>query len=152
MEANRETAEGSERNAYEELQCYTLTRGDAAFIHQHVVDAWMAQHADESTKPIALTFALVGLYLHVERGFSGRQVQRTHMKMAQHKRKWPSFPLPTNRGSVNACQVMASPPGVERDQAIDAWCLSVWSAFQGSRQTIVELLQDFHFTAGGGGF
>ncbi|HYK19450.1 MAG TPA: DUF5946 family protein [Pyrinomonadaceae bacterium] len=141
MDATNETAEGSERNAYEELQCYTLTHGDAAFIHQHVVDAWIAQHADESTKPIALTFALVGLYLHVERGFSGRQVQRTHMKLAQHKRKWPSFPLPTNRGSVTARQVMASPPGAERDQAIDAWCSSVWSAFQSSREAIAQLLQ-----------
>ena len=51
----------SERHAYDELQCYTLARGDLAFIHQHVVDAWAAQHADERTKPIGLTFALVGL-------------------------------------------------------------------------------------------
>lgn len=62
----------SECDAYNELQCYTLGQGDLAFIHQHVVDSWTAQHADEQTKPISLTFALVGLYLHVEKGFSGR--------------------------------------------------------------------------------
>ena len=47
---------------------------DPAFIHQHVMDAWAVQTADELTKPIQLTFALVGLYLHVEMAFSGRQV------------------------------------------------------------------------------
>jgi hypothetical protein len=42
----------SEQQAYDELQCYTLGHSDPGFIHQHVVDAWAAQHADERTKPI----------------------------------------------------------------------------------------------------
>lgn len=75
----------SEQHAYHELQCYTLAHGDVEFIHQHVVDVWAAQHADETTKPIGLAFALVGLYLHVERGVSGRQVQRVHMALARRK-------------------------------------------------------------------
>jgi hypothetical protein len=131
----------SERDAYDELQCYTLAHGDPAFIHQHVVDAWAAQHADEQTKPIALTFALVGLYLHVEKGFSGRQVQKTHMQLAQRKRNWPSFPLPRDRGSVNASLVMETAAGPERDQAIHAWCASVWDAFRESHEAVVELLK-----------
>ena len=89
--------EASEQLAYEELQCYTLGHGDPGFIHQHVVDAWAAQHADEQTKPIGLTFALIGLYLHVERGFSGRQVQRVHMILSQYERTWPS-------STCNRCQ------------------------------------------------
>jgi len=68
----------TQHEAYDALCAYTLTRGDAAFIHQHVVDAFAAQSADEATKPITLTFALVGLYLHVERQFTGREVQRAH--------------------------------------------------------------------------
>jgi hypothetical protein len=48
---------------YDELCCYTLERGDASFIHQHVVDAQIAQQASDATKPIALAFALAGLYL-----------------------------------------------------------------------------------------
>src|SRR5688500_4296697 len=54
------------QDRYEELCCYTLAHGHAAFIHQHVVDAQAAQAAGEHTKPIAITFALAGLYLHVE--------------------------------------------------------------------------------------
>ena len=130
----------SEQEAYVELQSYTLTHGDPAFIHQHVVDAWAAQHADEQTKPIGLTFALVGLYLHVDKGFSGKQVQRTHMALARHKQNWPSFPLPQERGSITAIQVMAKDAGPERDQAIDALCASVWEAFHESRQAIDALL------------
>ena len=78
---------GSELDAYHELSAYTQTHGDLTFIHQHVVDAWAAQHAVEAGKSIGLTFALAGLYLHLERGFSGRQVQRAHMEMGRRKRQ-----------------------------------------------------------------
>jgi hypothetical protein len=131
----------SEQAAYDELQCYTLAHGDPAFIHQHVVDAFAAQHATGETKPIAITFALVGLYLHVERGFSGRQVQRTHMALARQRQRWPSFPLPQGRGSLTAVQVMAERPGPDRDRAIDAWCRSVWEAFRESHQAVADLLR-----------
>jgi hypothetical protein len=128
--------------AYDELQAYTLAHGGPAFIHQHVVDAWAAQHADEQTKPIALTFALVGLHLHLERGFSGRQVQRAHSTLARHKRSWPSFALPRERGSVTASRVMAAPAGPERDQAIDVWCASVWAAFGDNHRAVAELVEE----------
>ncbi len=142
-EAGSAAAVPSEEDAYDEVQCYTLARGDPAFIHQHVVDAWAAQHADERTKPIALTFALVGLYLRVGRRFSGRQVQRAHMTLARQKRSWPSFALPPERGSITASQVVAAPAGPERDQAIDAWCASVWDAFRDSHQAVAELLERY---------
>jgi len=131
----------SEQQAYEELQCYTLGHGGPEFIHQHVVDAWAAQHADEQTKPIGLTFALVGLYLRVERMLSGRQVQRVHMQLGRNKRTWPSFPLPRDRGSVTAVNVMAAVAGPERDRAIDSWCASVWGAFSDSHLAVAELLE-----------
>src|SRR5438067_3221775 len=49
---------------------------------QHVVDAYAAQTARASTKPITLAFALVGLYLHLEKNQTGKQVQRVHMLLA----------------------------------------------------------------------
>jgi uncharacterized protein DUF5946 len=133
----------SNRDAYHELSCYTLTHGHPSFIHQHVVDAFAAQEADEQTKPIALTFAVVGLFLHVEKGQTGRQVQRAHMKMAQRKRQWPAFSLPRERGTITAVDVMRAAPGAERDQAIDAWCASVWDAFRGNRDVVVRLLTEY---------
>ncbi len=137
----------NETDAYNELQFYTLAHGDPAFIHQHVVDAWAAQHADERTKPLGLTFALIGLYLHIEKGFSGRQVQRAHMALARRRREWPSFALPQERGSVTAIQVMAAPAGPERDRAIDEWCASVWSSFRDSHQAVAESVKRHGITA-----
>ena len=130
----------SELEAYHELCAYTLTHGDPAFIHQYVVDTFTAQHADKQTKPIAITFALVGLYLHLEKGFSGRAVQRAHMALAKRKEPWPSFTLPRDRGSMTAVDALFAPPGAERDQAIDAWCASVWSAYQENRDAVAGLL------------
>jgi hypothetical protein len=122
------------------LSAYTLTHGDPAFIHQHVVDAFGAQQADKSTKPITLTFALVGLYLRVEKRRSGRQVQLVHMKLAQRKRQWPTWSLPRERGTMTAADVLLAAPGTERDRAIDAWCASVWKAFRAHREAVVKLL------------
>jgi hypothetical protein len=132
----------SELDEYHALSCYTLEHGDPAFIHQHVVDAFTAQHADERTKPIGLTFALIGLYLHVERGFSGREVQRVHMALAKQKRAWPPFALPEHRGSITVIDVTAAAPCAERDDAIDRWCVSVWGAFASHRDTVIALLRE----------
>ena len=133
----------SEEDIFHELCAYTLQRGDAAFIHQHVVDAFAAQRADVQTKPVKVAFALAGLYLHVEKGLSGRQVQLAHMQMARRRRIWPTFVLPGDRGAVTVLHVMAQPAGTERDQSIDNWCVSVWEAFAGSRNAVVEFLQPY---------
>jgi hypothetical protein len=129
-------------DAYDQLQAYTLGHGDPAFIHQHVVDAGAAQRADAQTKPIGLTFALVGLCLHVEHGFTGRQVQKVHQQLARHKRAWPSFSIPASRGTMTAADVMAVPAGPLRDRAICAWCASVWDAYRDQHAAIKMLLRE----------
>ena len=129
-------------DAYHELCYYTLGHGDPSFLHQHVVDAFAAQNADEQTKPIKLTFALVGLYLHIEKQFSGKQVQQVHMDLARRKQPWPPFALPSDRGSLTVADVLAVPAGAARDKAIDAWCESVWEAFRDCRPTVAALLRE----------
>lgn len=130
-----------EDDAYDELCCYSLAHRGPAFLHQHVVDAFAAQRANARTKPIQLTFALVGLYLHLEQQYTGRQVQRAHMIIARRTRAWPAFALPTGRGSITAASVLTAPAGPERDRAIEAWCAAVWEAYGDSRQVVVDLLQ-----------
>lgn len=129
------------RDAYDAVCCYTLSHGGAAFIHQHVVDAFAAQDSSAGDKPIRLTFALVGLYLHVEKRFTGRQVQLAHMKLGRKKRKWPTFQIPDHRGDITAATVLAASPGQQRDAMIDEWCNSVWHAFSNNRESIEELLK-----------
>jgi hypothetical protein len=128
--------------AYHELCCYTLSHGHPSFIHQHVVDAFAAQDAREEDKPIRLTFALVGLYLHVERGFTGRQAQLAHMKLGRKKRTWPALRVPDDRGAITATTVMAAEPGDQRDEMIRAWAACVWQAFSENRATIELLLNE----------
>lgn len=117
-----------------------MARGDANFIHQHVVDAFAAQDASENDKPIRLTFALVGIFLHLEKGFTGREVQRAHMKLARKKQPWPSFELPGDRGSIRAGDVAALPPEM-RESKIENWLESVWAAYSDQKQIIESLLK-----------
>jgi hypothetical protein len=135
------------QDIYNELAYYTLAHGDPAFIHQHVVDAFAVQEAYAATKPVAATkpiaivFGLVGLYLHIEKGFTGRQVQIAHMRLAARRKQWPAVQLPEKRGEVTIADVLAASAGPERDAMIDRWCASVWDACKGCRPLIADLLQ-----------
>jgi hypothetical protein len=131
-----------EQEAFDALCGYTLSRGDAEFIHQHVVDAFAAQHVDARTKPIKLTFALVGLYLLVEKGRTGKQVQQVHMLLGRRRNAWPKFTLPRTRGSVTVVGVMMEAEGAARDAAIYAWCKAVWDAFSDSGPLVAKLLEE----------
>jgi hypothetical protein len=127
-------------SAYDEVYAYTM--GRAGFILQHVVDAQTAQTADATTSPMGIVFALVGLYLRVERQSSGHDVQRVHQRLARDKRRWPAIALPRDRGRVTAADVLEAAPGPARDGSIDDWCRSVWLAYADSRPAIVNLLRE----------
>ena len=132
----------SDQDLFNELSYYTLSHRDPRFIHQHVVDAYAAQHANEQTKPVSVVFSLVGLYLFLEKGFTGRQVQQMHMRLAKRRKQWPRLPVPSGpRGAVTVAEVVAAPPGAARDEMVRAWCESVWKTWQASRLQIVNLLK-----------
>lgn len=131
-----------DENVCNDLFYYTLAHGGPSFIHQHAVDAIAAQSATADNKPIKLTFALVGLYLHVEHQFTGQQVQAAHIKLGRQKQAWPVFSLPETRGPVTIDDVLAAPAGAERDTMIHRWCESLWEAFADNRTTVVELLEE----------
>ena len=126
-----------------ELSYYTLAHADPAFIHQHVVDAFAAQTANEDSKPIAAAFALVGLCLYLERNYTGKQVQQAHMALARHKRDWPKFDLPKSRGAITVVDVLNEPAGPKRDAKIREWCASVWQTYRESHQQVLDLLSRY---------
>jgi len=132
-----------EQHAYDDLTAWTLSQREGGFIHQHVVDVWAAQHADEKSKPIGIAFALIGLYLHLNEGFSGREVQLVHMRLAQphgrgpSRKEWPHFPIPKERARMTVIDVMAAPDNA-RGQAIDLWCRSVWEVWNRSHKVVGE--------------
>jgi hypothetical protein len=126
--------------AYCELYVYSM--GRPGFILQHVADAFAVQTATAASKPIGVFFGLAGLYLRVERTFSGREVQKAHQALARTKREWPRIVLPPDRGAICVLDVLATPAGAERDLRIDDWCRSVWLAFAANHRTIEATLRD----------
>ncbi|HMK53599.1 MAG TPA: DUF5946 family protein [Methanobacteriaceae archaeon] len=134
------TKEKSEQELFYELTYYTTVHPDPSFIHQHAVDAFAAQIADENTKPVTITFALVGLYLLIEKNFSGKEVQNAHVKLAKHRKRWPKFNLPKERGNITIRDVISIPPGSKRDEFIFKWCKTVWDAYIESHEKVAYLL------------
>ena len=132
----------------DQMSAYTLTHGGAEFIHQHLVDAWAVQHAAPSKSNIGLAFGLIGLYLAVEKSFTGRQVQLAHMQLGKTKRIWPWFdPMPDPpRGfpRMTIADVARAEAGPARDQAIREWAAAVWEscgrAHDWTRKTCADLL------------
>jgi hypothetical protein len=129
------------RAAYDEVYVYSM--GRPGFLLQHVVDAFAVQNASVESKRIGVVFGLIGLYLHVEKNFSGTQVQKAHMQLGRIKRKWPSILFPEDRGAITVLNVLKTPEGSERDLAIHDWCRSVWLAFAANRDRIIALLRDY---------
>ena len=125
-------------NLLHELSFYTLSLGDEEFIHQHVIDAYGAQNTSEQSKPIALFFSLAGLYLLIERNYSGRQVQQAHQIMASKTKDFIKIGLPEKRGEISIKNVLDEPAGDKRDRKIMEWCRSVWAAYIGQHQQIIE--------------
>jgi len=127
----------------DELTYYTLAHADPAFIHQHLVDAYAAQHLRQSKSTIGAAFALAGLYLAVEHGFSGRQVQKMHMLMASKSKHWPRFVPPADVGPLTVADVLAVQPGAGRDQELMRWCASVWAAWSPEQGRVEEMVDRF---------
>jgi hypothetical protein len=137
------TAAASDQDLYNELACYTLELRDAEFIHQHVVDAYAVQHAGPQTKPIAIVFGLMGLFLHLEKNFTGHQVQRAHMEMARKRKHWTAPPIPQRHSAaIHVGDVLAAPPGTERNAMIRRWCQAVWQDWQHARPQIEALARE----------
>lgn len=129
--------------AHAHLAAWSLTLGDPAFVHQHVVDAWTAQTATVRSAPIGVAFALIGLCLHLEHGRTGREVQQAHMRLARVRRDWPVFALPTERGAIGPADVLAEAADPDRVAAVRGWCEAVWGAYAASQASVRALLEQY---------
>ena len=115
---------------YNELAYYTLSLSDAYFIHQLIVDAYGAQHTGPQTKPVTTVFALVGLQLAIEKGYTGRQVQRAHMILAPKRKDWPRLDIPDQTATITVQDVLLVDAGEQRTRRIHDWTESVWQRWE----------------------
>jgi hypothetical protein len=122
------------------LDVYALLLHDEEFIHQIVVNTYAAQHSGPKMKDITLYFALVGLYLSIERGYTGRQVQSAHMKLGRNKQKWPHFEAPKIIGSITIKDVLATEEGLMRNEAIHTWAKIVWEGWKNSHAQVKDMV------------
>jgi hypothetical protein len=129
------------RQLYDELSAYTLTLHDLDFTHQLVVDVYQAQHPGEPAKPIGIAFALAGLCLVVEHNYTGKEVQKVHMRMARKKRAWPEFALPTENAATTVLDVVQSPDDRRRDM-IEKWSTSVWCIWRSEHHKVRALIRE----------
>ena len=124
--------------AYSDLMCYTAAKQDLKFIHQHAVDAYAAQHAGGTTRNITIAFGLIGLYLALEKGYTGKQVQQAHMRIAKIRKDWPRLE-PTGRpASLTVIDVLKTPDGSEKDIMIRLWMAGVWESWADRQQWVRE--------------
>ncbi|MGB7789141.1 DUF5946 family protein [Methanoregula sp.] len=135
----RFNASGECWQAFSDLFCYTVAKGDAAFIHQHAVDAYEAQHAGGNSRPITAVFGLIGLYLALEKGYSGREVQRAHMRIAKLRRDWPRLEPPVRPAALTVMDVLNVSTGPERDAMILQWVAAVWESWADRQAWVREI-------------
>jgi hypothetical protein len=126
---------------YGELAAYTQSLQDPGFLHQTVVDAYEAQHAGGKAKPIAVWFGLIGLYLVLERGCTGREAQRAHMALGKGKRTYPPLPVPTHTWEITVVDVLAEPEAT-RTAAILRWAHAVWDGWKPQQATIRHFMAE----------
>jgi hypothetical protein len=134
----RFNASGECWQAFSDLSCYTVALQDPLFIHQHMVDAYAAQHAGGNTRPITVAFGLIGLYLALERGYSGKEVQQAHMRIAKLRKDWPRLEPPGQPAALTVLDVLRVSPGPERDAMIRQWAAAVWESWADRRDWIRE--------------
>jgi hypothetical protein len=126
---DRANASGECLQVYSDLQCYTVAKQDPGFIHQHTVDSYAAQHAGGQTRAITVAFGLIGLYLALEKGYTGRQVQLAHMKIAKTKKDWPRLDPPRQRAVLTVMDVLHAGTDEEKDAMIRKWMAAVWETW-----------------------
>ncbi len=119
--------------------CYTVAKQDREFIHQYAVDTYAAQHAGGTTRNITVFFGLIGLYLAIERGFSGIQVQQAHMKIARIQKEWPQLVPPERPASITVLDVLQAPEGEDRDAMIRQWMAAVWENWKNRQGWVREV-------------
>jgi hypothetical protein len=129
-ESDQYNALGECEKLYHELSAYLIMNADVTFRTQYAVDAYGAQHSGRSVKNIRTAFSLIGLYLALEFDFSGRQVQKAHMELAQRNIQWPSFDLPSCTYSISVGDVLAAEEGKNRNEMLMKWAKNVWNTWE----------------------
>jgi hypothetical protein len=110
-------------------------------LHQMMVDAYGAQHADGSAS-IGPAFALIGLNLAFEHDMSGLEVRAAHGYLANRFQSWPAFAPPPEPAPITVFDVaMAGSPN-EHAEMIERWARAVWESWSHAHGAVAALVED----------
>ncbi len=109
--------------------------------HQMTVDAYTAQHVGPMSPRIGPAFALIGLYLALERGLDGLQVRDAHGFLARTKHDWPAFEAPAHSWPMTVFDIAIADGPMDHAEAVRRWGASVWDAWT-SEHARVRALAD----------
>jgi hypothetical protein len=105
------------------------------------VDAYEVQHAGGKTRNITVVFGLIGLYLALEKGFTGRQVQLAHTQIARVRKDWPRLEPPGWPANLTVVDVQKAPDGPEKDAMIRRWMAAVWESWTDRQVWVREMTE-----------
>jgi hypothetical protein len=131
------------RQLYDELSAFTLSLRDKDFIHQTIVDTYAAQHSGHNVKPISTAFALIGLYLVFERGYTGKQVQQAHRILGELHRQWPRFDPPVNKNALTVAAVLHDLTEENYREQINSWAKSVWLLWSSEHENVRKMAETY---------
>jgi hypothetical protein len=124
---HRFNASGECWQLFSDLSATTVARQDPGFIHQHFVDAYGAQHAGGTTRNITVAFGLIWLYLALEMGYTGRQVQLAHMQIAKIPKDLTRLDPPAQPAGITVRDVLEGDS--DSDATIRQWMAAVWASW-----------------------
>jgi hypothetical protein len=123
---------------YWEVSAYTLSLTDKFFLHQYIVDAYAASHVDTHTKPMKIYFSLLGLYLALEKQYTGREVQLAHMQLGKEKKVWPPYKLPTHYATLTIKDIYET-HNAKKATIIYRWMREVWDLWGSTHDEVKEV-------------
>jgi len=138
---DRYNASGECFELYGQLSGYTLSQNDSTFIHQLTGDAYGAQHSGGVTKNITTIFALIGLCLVMEHNYTGRQVQKVHMRIA--KQSWPRLDPPKHNASITVLDVLEAKDDIQRANLIKSWVTAVWDSLSQHHEWVRQKTKEY---------
>jgi len=107
-------------------------------LHQLTEDAYAAQHAGLRVPAIGMAFALIGLHLALDEGWTGTAIRAAHQYLAAHYKDWPQFAAPAEPAALTVAHVAGSPTPEEHASRVGAWAASVWESWSAEHRAVRE--------------
>lgn len=134
--SERYNASGECLELFNQLSARTFAFQHPDFHHQLSVDAYGAQHAGGVSRNITTAYALIGLYLALEKNYTGRQVQHIHSIIP--RQSWEKLTPPDPAGALTVADVLKATTEEELYGAMKKWGQSVWDSWQAQHAWVKE--------------